>query len=138
MSIHVLLNHSKKKKTKPDCKSILDQIIIIIIEKKVIEKKRRRIKQAKMKDDVVTMLSSDMDEIHETPKKKLKSHLYKQPTVEELNDLRETENLFHSNIFRMQVSASQKKSKSISIFPEQFFFITNNEHKKIKDHRASE
>lgn len=36
-------------------------------------------------------------------KKKLKNDLYKQPTVEELNQLRETENLFHSNLFRLQI-----------------------------------
>jgi hypothetical protein len=53
-----------------------------------------------MKDESMLI---DEDEIDETPKKKLKNHLYKQPTVEELSDLRETENLFHSNIFRMQV-----------------------------------
>lgn len=32
-----------------------------------------------------------------------KDELYKQPTVEELNQLRETENLFHSNLFRVQI-----------------------------------
>ncbi|XP_055850097.1 nucleolar protein 6 [Episyrphus balteatus] len=31
------------------------------------------------------------------------SALYKQPTVEELNQLNETKNLFHSNLFRMQI-----------------------------------
>ncbi|XP_043253264.1 nucleolar protein 6 [Colletes gigas] len=36
-------------------------------------------------------------------KKKLQPDLYKQPTVEELNQLRETENLFHSNLFRLQI-----------------------------------
>lgn len=36
-------------------------------------------------------------------RKKLESNLYKQPTVEELNQLRETENLFHSNLFRLQI-----------------------------------
>ncbi|XP_076620123.1 nucleolar protein 6 Mat89Ba [Colletes latitarsis] len=36
-------------------------------------------------------------------KKKLEHDLYKQPTVEELNQLRETENLFHSNLFRLQI-----------------------------------
>lgn len=37
------------------------------------------------------------------PKKKFKNGFYKQPTVEELNQLRETENLFHSNLFRLQI-----------------------------------
>jgi len=36
-------------------------------------------------------------------KKKFENDLYKQPTVEELNQLRETENLFHSNLFRLQI-----------------------------------
>ncbi|RLU24256.1 hypothetical protein DMN91_004467 [Ooceraea biroi] len=36
-------------------------------------------------------------------RKKLEKNLYKQPTVEELNQLRETENLFHSNLFRLQI-----------------------------------
>ncbi|KOC59379.1 Nucleolar protein 6, partial [Habropoda laboriosa] len=36
-------------------------------------------------------------------KKKLNKDLYKPPTVEELNQLRETENLFHSNLFRLQI-----------------------------------
>lgn len=39
------------------------------------------------------------------PRKKVKpdKELYKPPTVEELNQLRETENLFHSNLFRLQI-----------------------------------
>ena len=47
----------------------------------------------------------DEDTNHEEQqRKKLKqSHLYKAPTADELNSLRETENLFHSNLFRMQV-----------------------------------
>lgn len=36
-------------------------------------------------------------------KKKFENSLYKQPTVEELSQLRETENLFHSNLFRLQI-----------------------------------
>lgn len=45
------------------------------------------------------------DELIEAPKKKKKheNNLYKQPTVEELSQLRETENLFHSNLFRLQI-----------------------------------
>lgn len=42
--------------------------------------------------------------IEAVPKKRMfKNGLYKQPTVEELNQLRETENLFHSNLFRLQI-----------------------------------
>lgn len=36
-------------------------------------------------------------------KKKNKNDLYKPPTVEELNNLRETENLFNNNLFRLQI-----------------------------------
>lgn len=45
------------------------------------------------------------DELTKVPKKKKKfeSSLFKQPTVEELDQLRETENLFHSNLFRLQI-----------------------------------
>lgn len=45
------------------------------------------------------------DELNEvaSKKKKFENSLYKQPTVEELSQLRETENLFHSNLFRLQI-----------------------------------
>ncbi|KAJ8673894.1 hypothetical protein QAD02_015384 [Eretmocerus hayati] len=36
-------------------------------------------------------------------KSKGSKDLYRQPTVEELNQLKETENLFHSNLFRLQI-----------------------------------
>ena len=36
-------------------------------------------------------------------KKKLNNDLYKAPTVEEINQLKETESLFHSNLFRFQI-----------------------------------
>ncbi|KAG5880575.1 hypothetical protein JTB14_002384 [Gonioctena quinquepunctata] len=36
-------------------------------------------------------------------KKKRKNELYKPPTVEELNSLKETENLFNNNLFRLQI-----------------------------------
>ena len=35
-----------------------------------------------------------------------KAELYKPPTNEEMHQLRETENLFHSNLFRLQVTCS--------------------------------
>lgn len=37
------------------------------------------------------------------PNKKSKRELYKPPTAEELNQLKETENLFNSNLFRLQI-----------------------------------
>lgn len=53
------------------------------------------------------------DELIEAPKKKKKheSNLYKQPTVEELSQLRETENLFHSNLFRLQIEEVLNETK---------------------------
>ncbi|KAI4493829.1 hypothetical protein M0804_002005 [Polistes exclamans] len=52
-----------------------------------------------------TRKRSVTEELDSVPKKKkkLKNDLYKQPTVEELNQLRETETLFHSNLFRLQI-----------------------------------
>ncbi|XP_011868137.1 PREDICTED: nucleolar protein 6 [Vollenhovia emeryi] len=46
------------------------------------------------------------DELTKVPKKKKKlenTSLYRQPTVEELSQLRETETLFHSHLFRLQI-----------------------------------
>lgn len=54
------------------------------------EKKRKKV------TDEITQVASKK-------KKKYENSLYKQPTVEELNQLRETENLFHSNLFRFQI-----------------------------------
>lgn len=53
----------------------------------------REKKRKKMTDELTEVVT----------KKKFKNGLYKQPTVEELNQLRETENLFHSNLFRLQI-----------------------------------
>ena len=46
------------------------------------------------------------DQLEGPPKKKAKlskTALYKPPTSEEINQLKETENLFQSSLFRMQV-----------------------------------
>ncbi|XP_018401182.1 PREDICTED: nucleolar protein 6 [Cyphomyrmex costatus] len=48
-------------------------------------------------------ITDELTEIAPKKKKKLEKNLYKQPTVEELSQLRETENLFHSNLFRLQI-----------------------------------
>ncbi|XP_078530850.1 nucleolar protein 6 [Lissotriton helveticus] len=57
------------------------------------------------------------------PVKMSKAELYKPPTNEELNQLKETENLFHSNLLRMQieellneVKLKEKKRKTIDAF----------------------
>lgn len=46
--------------------------------------------------------SDERDEEHQRKIKALKQ-LYKPPTVEEINRLKETENFYHSNLFRLQV-----------------------------------
>ena len=56
----------------------------------VSDKKRRKVTD----DPTDTLLKK---------KRKLDKDLYKPPTVDELNQLRETENLFHSNLFRLQI-----------------------------------
>lgn len=48
-------------------------------------------------------VTDDLIEAAPKKKKKFENSLYKQPTVEELSQLRETENLFHSNLFRLQI-----------------------------------
>ncbi|KAG8456873.1 hypothetical protein GDO86_002603 [Hymenochirus boettgeri] len=57
------------------------------------------------------------------PVKLTKSELYKPPTNEELNRLKETEQLFHSNLLRMQieelleeVKLKEKRRKNIDLF----------------------
>ena len=52
------------------------------------------------KEEIKKRKGSEVDVVN---KKKSKKDLYKQPTAEELNQLRETENLFHSNLFRLQI-----------------------------------
>ncbi|XP_012273791.1 nucleolar protein 6 [Orussus abietinus] len=47
-------------------------------------------------------LSGDT-EVISRKKGKVDKDLYKPPTVEELNQLKETENLYHSNLFRLQI-----------------------------------
>lgn len=48
-------------------------------------------------------VTDELTEAVPKKKKKFENNLYKQPTVEELSQLRETENLFHSNLFRLQI-----------------------------------
>lgn len=41
--------------------------------------------------------------VTEPQKRKSKNNLYKPPTVEEINNLKETENLYNNNLFRLQI-----------------------------------
>ncbi|CAG5059007.1 unnamed protein product [Parnassius apollo] len=64
-------------------------------------------------------------------KKRLKTkNLYRQPTVKELNRLQETENLFNSNLFRLQIEEVldevKVKEKNVKRFQE--WFNTFKEH----------
>lgn len=73
--------------------------------------------------------------------------MYKPPTVEELNQLRETEILFNSNLFRLQtnellkeVAVKQKRKREIATWLEKFKNFLNNlpEHadQKFSDFQA--
>ena len=60
----------------------------------------------KSSNDRKTKMPQSGEEIGEPAAKKSKltnKELYKPPTNDELNQLKETENLFHSTLFRMQV-----------------------------------
>lgn len=48
-------------------------------------------------------LSDDENDAVPKKKNKIDKDLYKPPTADELNQLRETENLYHSNLFRLQI-----------------------------------
>ena len=98
-------------------------------EEKVIPNKKRK-KLEEMKEEKVIpdkkrrKVTDDTTNIVPNKRKKLKSDLYKPPTVEELNQLRETENLFHSNLFRLQIeemlSEIQIKDKYKRLFDSWF------------------
>lgn len=67
-----------------------------------------------------TKVTNDSADILLKKKRKLDNDLYKPPTAEELNQLRETENLFHSNLFRLQIdemlNAVRLKDKYKNLF----------------------
>lgn len=65
--------------------------------------------------------------VSEHHKQKLKKDLYKQPTVDELNTLKETENLYNNNLFRLQideliseVNIKNKRKKELSTWVNSF------------------
>ncbi|XP_071450181.1 nucleolar protein 6 [Hetaerina americana] len=94
--------------------------------------KRKNISEAgrqKAEDSVVHDYLGKKTKLHQenndTPKKKKKlpkKDMLKPPTNEELNQLRETENLFHSNLFRLQIeemfSEIKIKDRYVSLFKE--------------------
>ncbi|KAL6436886.1 hypothetical protein ACFW04_004922 [Cataglyphis niger] len=75
-------------------------------EKEEIEQEEVELDNCKIESPIINREKKRKkvtEELTEVNKKKFKNGLYKQPTVEELNQLRETENLFHSNLFRLQI-----------------------------------
>ena len=72
----------------------------------------------------IPYVEDDDDNSIPKKKKKLENDLYKAPTVDELNQLRETQNLFHSNLFRLQIeevlSEVKLKLKYQKLFQEWF------------------
>lgn len=72
-------------------------------EVKVQEINARNNSYLKPNQNIKRMIDDPQDNTIPKKRKKLERDLYKPPTVEELNQLRETENLFHSNLFRLQI-----------------------------------
>lgn len=79
----------------------------------------------KMKRKKVT---DEITEVTSKKKKKFENSLYKQPTVEELNQLRETENLFHSNLFRLQIEEILSEVK----FKDKYKILFDTWFEKLK------
>ncbi|XP_014489067.1 PREDICTED: nucleolar protein 6 [Dinoponera quadriceps] len=80
------------------------------------EKKRK-----KVTDEIIEIASKKM--------KKFENSLYKQPTVEELNQFRETENLFHSNLFRFQIEEVLSEVK----LKDKYKVLFNTWFEKLKE-----
>lgn len=71
-------------------------------------------------------------------KRKLDKNLYKPPTVEELNQLRETENLFHSNLFRLQIEEMLNEIKVKEKYKRLFDIWFKNFKKNIESIKETE
>ena len=75
---------------------------------------------------VATMVTDQIPEVPPSDEpsvkrmKLSKAELYKPPTNEELNQLKETENLFHSTLFRMQVQCFCLYYKSSYLFISEY------------------
>ncbi|XP_050403291.1 nucleolar protein 6 [Patella vulgata] len=99
-------------------------------------------------EDVLQTLTAQQREVTGEPMKKMtkkeREKLYKEPTVEELNQMKETENLFHSNLFRLQITEVLKEvslkekhkrqaEKLISTLKETILDIPASEQYDLKD-----
>ncbi|XP_019540558.3 nucleolar protein 6 [Aedes albopictus] len=79
--------------------------------------------------------SDDQDEEHIQKIKALKQ-LYKAPTMEEINRLKETENFYHSNLFRLQVEEMLNEVKikvKVSNYVEQWLGDFRKFLRTVKD-----
>lgn len=103
----------KKKVVDPESPSEMDSEADEDLEER-LEKQEPLVKINKKRKN------NESDGSFAKKKGKVEKGLYKQPTVEELNQLRETENLFHSNLFRLQIeeilSAVKLKIKYKKLF----------------------
>lgn len=79
-----------------------------------------------------TKIIDDSIDISLKKKRKLDKNLYKPPTVEELNELRETENLFHSNLFRLQIEEMLNEIKVKEKYKRLFDIWFKNFKKNIE------
>lgn len=73
-------------------------------------------------------VTDDLTEVAVKKKRKFENSLYKQPTVEELNQLKETQNLFHSNLFRLQIEEVLNEVK----IKNKYVALYNDWFKKLK------
>ncbi|XP_041980479.1 nucleolar protein 6 [Aricia agestis] len=78
------------------------------------------------------------EEKHKDVKKRIKTKsLYRQPTSNELNRLQETENLFNSNLFRLQIeevlTEVKVKEKAVKRFKDWFTALRNHLLSIIED-----
>lgn len=85
-----------------------------------------------------TKIIDDSIDISLKKKRKLDKNLYKPPTVEELNELRETENLFHSNLFRLQIEEMLNEIKVKEKYKRLFDIWFKNFKKNIESIKETE
>ncbi|XP_044728084.1 nucleolar protein 6 [Chrysoperla carnea] len=73
------------------------------------------------------------DSTNETTSRKKNKKLFQPPTVEELNELRETENLFNSNLFRLQIEEILKEITLEHKHEQQINSFFNNFKKFVEE-----
>ncbi|XP_019866147.2 nucleolar protein 6 isoform X2 [Aethina tumida] len=97
-------------------------------ESVAVENNKRKARQDKQ-----TLKKVKYEDISQHSNKKNKKDLFKPPTVEELNELKQTENLFNNNLFRLQIKEliteieiKNKRKKFINNWLEAFKDLINN------------